>query len=86
MQSLVTLVVDDNEVEGVFGDELRALPQLRSVSLCRNQITTVRGLAGLVGLGSLKELLLEGNPVLESPEFAAFATSTGLPAPANASA
>jgi Leucine-rich repeat (LRR) protein len=63
-----TLILDDNQVEGIFGTELRGMASLRILSLKNNRITTLRGLEGVKRV-TLDLLTLTGNPVVEDPGF-----------------
>jgi geranylgeranyl transferase type-2 subunit alpha len=63
-----TLHLDDNQVEGIFGTELRGMASLRVLSLKNNRISTLRGLEGVKRV-TLDLLTLTGNPVVEDPGF-----------------
>lgn len=73
LQSLRRLVLDENEIGGVYDESLRSLPHLEFVSLKNNTIRSLRGLEGLVGLSSLTALYLAGNAVCNLAEYAEFA-------------
>jgi hypothetical protein len=69
---VAALILDDNDVDGVFGAELRGLRFLKTLSLANNKIATLAGLAGLANL-PLTSLALSGNPVTDVESYAAFA-------------
>eukprot|EP00040_Diaphanoeca_grandis_P023529 m.128162 g.128162 ORF g.128162 m.128162 type:complete len:579 (-) comp29319_c0_seq1:198-1934(-) len=77
LRRLKTLVLDNNQIPGVYGEQLAGLENLQEISLRNNCIKSLRGLSGLMRdvVPTVTKIFLSGNPVCDIEGYNTYVSS-----------